>query len=122
MRALLECAERMGVRRTVRLLRSREQTMPMASGIWRGTIVIPAIADTWTEDRRRAVLQHELAHVGRFDCLAQLVAAVVCAVYWVHPGVWWIARRLRVERELACDDRVLSAGANPRAYAGHLLA
>src|SRR4029453_3554923 len=37
------------------------------------------------------------------------------------PGVWWATRRLRVERELACDDRVLVAGAEGREYAGHLL-
>jgi beta-lactamase regulating signal transducer with metallopeptidase domain len=120
-RLLLESAQRMGVRRSVRLLRSREQTMPMAFGALRGAILIPAVADTWSEDRRRAVLLHELAHVARYDCLTQTLAAVACALYWVHPGVWWIARRLRVERELACDDRVLSAGTYAREYAGHLL-
>ena len=50
-----------------------------------------------------------------------MAAAAACAEYWIHPGVWWIARRLRVERELACDDRVLTAGIQPREYAGHLL-
>jgi outer membrane protein assembly factor BamA len=59
--------------------------------------------------------------VARYDCLTQLAAALACAVYWIHPGVWWVARRLRVERELACDDRVLTAGTHPREYAGHLL-
>ena len=83
--------------------------------------MLPTVADAWPEDRRRAVLLHELAHVERHDCLTQTLAAVACAVYWVHPGVWWIAMRLRAERELACDDRVLSAGENAREYAGHLL-
>jgi hypothetical protein len=49
------------------------------------------------------------------------MASVACAIYWVHPGVWWIARRLRVERELACDDQVINAGARARDYAEHLL-
>jgi beta-lactamase regulating signal transducer with metallopeptidase domain len=120
-RLFLECAQRIGVRRPVRFLRSREQTMPMAFGIRRCAIVIPAVADTWPEDRRRAVLLHELAHVSRHDCLTQMMAAVACAFYWVHPGVWWVARRLRVERELACDDRVIAAGTHAREYAGHLL-
>ena len=118
---LIECAQRMGVERPVRLLRSREQIMPMAVGIRRPAILIPAVADLWPEDRRRAVLLHELAHVARHDCLTQMMAAGACAVYWPHPGVWWIARRLRVERELACDDRVLTAGTRARDYAGHLL-
>src|SRR5204862_7937658 len=49
------------------------------------------------------------------------VAVVTCALYWFHPAVWWVARRLRIERELACDDRVIAAGTEPREYAGHLL-
>jgi beta-lactamase regulating signal transducer with metallopeptidase domain len=120
-RLLQECSQRMDLGRTVRLLRSCEENMPMALGIWQRAIVIPAIADTWPEDRRRAVLLHETSHLIRHDCLSQMLAAAACALYWVHPGAWWIARRLRIERELACDDRVLSLGANAREYAGHLL-
>ncbi len=116
-----ECADRMGVHRPVRLLRSREHNVPVTFGTRRPAIVIPAIADTWTEDRRRAVMCHELAHVSRYDCLTHTFAMAVCALYWFHPAVWWIARRLRVERELACDDRVIAAGTEPREYAGHLL-
>jgi beta-lactamase regulating signal transducer with metallopeptidase domain len=120
-RLLAECAMRMDIRRPVRLLRSLERSMPMAFGTRRPSILIPSVADTWSDDRRRAVLLHELAHIARHDCLTQLMAAVACAIYWIHPGAWWIARRLRAERELACDDRVLSAGTHAREYAAHLL-
>jgi beta-lactamase regulating signal transducer with metallopeptidase domain len=116
-----ECAAHLGVRRAVRLVRSREEVMPMACGVRRPVIVLPSIADMWDDDRRRAVLLHELAHVARFDCLTQTLAEVMVAIYWPHPGVWWTSRQLRVERELACDDCVLSSGTEPRAYAGHLL-
>jgi hypothetical protein len=60
--------------------------------------------------------------VARFDSLWQAVAAVACALYWFHPGVWLAALQLRRESEVACDDRVLLAGARPHAYAGELLA
>jgi beta-lactamase regulating signal transducer with metallopeptidase domain len=120
-RLLRDCARRLDVRREVRLLRSLDHSMPMAFGTRRPTIVIPSVSDTWSDDRRRAVLLHELAHIARHDCLTQLLAAAACAVYWPHPGVWWAAHRLRVERELACDDLVLQAGTHAREYAEHLL-
>jgi beta-lactamase regulating signal transducer with metallopeptidase domain len=116
-----ECSARVGVRRPVRLVRGREHAMPMACGVRRPIIVMPLVAEMWDDERRRAVLLHELAHVARFDCLTQMLAGLAAALYWPHPGVWWMARRLRVERELACDDCVLSSGARPREYAGHLL-
>jgi hypothetical protein len=121
MHVLNECKAVMGVRRPVRLLRSLDRTMPMTFGIWDATILVPAVADTWTVDRRRAVLLHEMAHVVRHDCLTQTLASIACAVYWIHPGAWWVATRLRVEREVACDDRVVAAGESAREYAGHLL-
>jgi beta-lactamase regulating signal transducer with metallopeptidase domain len=120
-RLLAECSRAMGVRREVRLLRSREQSMPMTFGTRRPSILIPAIAETWSGDRRRAVILHELAHIARRDCLTQTLAFVACTLYWFHPAVWWVTRQLRIERELACDDRVIVAGTQPREYAGHLL-
>ena len=120
-RLFADCAGRIGVHRVVRLLRSRESSIPMAFSTRRPSILIPAIAETWPDDRRRAVLLHELAHVARHDCLTQTLAFVACAAYWFHPGVWWVARRLRIEREFACDDRVIAAGTQGREYAGHLL-
>lgn len=118
---LADAEAEIGVSRRVRLVRSREVVVPMTFGTRTPTILLPAIADLWSADRRRAVLLHEVAHVARYDCFTQALALAACAAYWPHPGVWWVARRLRVERELACDDCVLAAGAEPREYAGHLL-
>src|SRR5512143_3182258 len=109
------------LRTPVRLLAAPGPAMPMTWGTRRPIVLLPSDAEQWPETRRRDVLLHELAHVARRDCLTQLVAVCACAVYWFHPLVWLAARRLRVERERACDDRVLAAGATPSAYAEHLL-
>ena len=110
-----------GVRRRVRLLESPRAAMPVTWGLFRPVVLLPAGAAGWDAERRRVVLLHELSHVARYDCLTQALATVACAVYWFHPGAWWAARQMRVEREQACDDRVLAAGERASAYAGHLL-
>ena len=120
-RVLSECKRAIGISFRVALLKSRERNMPLASGTRRPAVVVPAIAETWDENRKRAVLLHELAHIARLDCLTDTITFIVCAVYWFHPGVWWIATRARIERELACDDRVITAGTEAREYASHLL-
>jgi beta-lactamase regulating signal transducer with metallopeptidase domain len=116
-----ELSLELGLTRHVRLLQAQGPAMPMTWGIRRPAILLPAEADNWTAERRRDVLLHELAHVKRHDFLIQLIARVACAVYWFHPLVWLAATRLREERERACDDHVLRAGATPSEYASHLL-
>ena len=116
-----ELSLELGLTRHIRLLQAKGPAMPMTWGIRRPAILLPAEADEWTAERRRDVLLHELAHVKRHDFLIQLVARIACAVYWFHPLVWLAATRLREERERACDDQVLRAGATPSAYATHLL-
>jgi hypothetical protein len=43
-------------------------------------------------------------------------------LYWFHPGAWWVARRLREDCELACDDRVIQSGVRRSEYAELLVA
>lgn len=114
-------ARAVGVERPVRLLMSTGPAMPMTWGARRPVILLPADADSWAPERRRDVLLHELAHIKRGDFVTQLVARAACAVYWFHPLAWMAADRLRLERERACDDQVLRAGARPSDYAAHLL-
>jgi beta-lactamase regulating signal transducer with metallopeptidase domain len=114
-------ARRLEVARTVTLLETSRSMTPMTWGVRKPVILIPSSASAWSWSRRRDVLLHELAHIKRHDYLTQLCARYACALYWFNPLVWLAARQLRVEREHACDDEVLSAGAKPSEYAGHLL-
>jgi HEAT repeat protein/beta-lactamase regulating signal transducer with metallopeptidase domain len=117
-RTLAEAFEIGGV---IDVVESKAVAMPMVCGVWRPLIVVPPAADEWSDERRRVVVLHELAHIKRRDCLTQAIAQIVCAVYWFNPIVWLAARRLRVERERACDDFVLAAGEKSADYAAHLL-
>ena len=115
-----ECV-RARVTKDVALLVSPVASTPLTWGSRSAVILLPEDALEWPEDHRRVVLRHELAHVVRYDALAQLLAAVTCALYWFHPLVWIAARRLRAECERACDDRVLVSGTPAAEYAAHLL-
>jgi beta-lactamase regulating signal transducer with metallopeptidase domain/uncharacterized protein YneF (UPF0154 family) len=112
---------RLGLAGRVRVMVSERATMPMAFGIANPTVLLPANAEQWPLERRRDVMLHELAHVARRDCLTQLIAQAACALYWFDPLVWLASRALRGERERACDDAVVRAGARPSEYATHLL-
>ncbi|HJP58538.1 MAG TPA: M56 family metallopeptidase, partial [Gemmatimonadaceae bacterium] len=115
-------AERFGVKRTPRLLISDETEMPFAFGVTRPVIVLPELSSDWTDERRQAVLMHEVAHFSRGDITMNALSQLARALYWFHPLAWLAAHRLRVEGERASDDVVLRGGALPSDYAEHLLA
>jgi len=104
---------------TVRL--SDRSVTPMTTGLRASAILLPAEANDWPEERLRFVLAHELAHVKRKDTLMQVPIQVACSLHWFNPLVWIAHRRFLIERERACDDFVINTGAQPDAYAGHLL-
>ena len=105
----------------VELLESRAGSMPMAAGIWRPAVFVPADAAEWPEDRKKAVLLHELAHVRRGDAATQLLARIALALYWWNPLAWTAWRESLKERERAADDAVLASGLGAADYAAHLL-
>jgi len=121
--ALLAGAQRsLGMSRSVRLFMSGDVAVPMTMGFVRPVIVLPRSAEEWDESHRRIVLMHEAAHVHAGDWLFNLAGRITCALYWFHPGAWWVARRLREDCELACDDRVIQSGARRSEYAELLVA
>jgi hypothetical protein len=112
------------VKRQVIFLLAQEDAgvvVPLTWGWSHPVVMLPSNATTWTAERQRAVLLHELAHVRRGDWVAQWVAAAACAVFWFDPLVWLAARALRAESERATDDQVLGAGVRPVDYGECLL-
>jgi TonB family protein len=114
-------AHALGIRRRVALLESPRGAMPMSFGALRPAVFLPADAHGWSEDRRRVVMLHELAHVSRGDLATHLLARTAVSLFWWNPLAWIAWREFVKERERAADDLVLTAGEPAAAYAGHLL-
>ena len=113
--------ERLSIARHVRLRESDLIEVPVTVGSIRPAIVLPVEAGDWDEATRDSVLLHELAHIKRLDCMSQSIVEVVRALIWVNPLVWMAESQMRVERERACDDMVITSGTRASKYAQTLL-
>ena len=119
---LAHLAMRMGIRRPVQLVVSARADGPSAIGWLRPLILLPpATAMGLTTAQLNAVLAHELAHIRRHDYLVNIVQMAAETLLFYHPAVWWVSKRLRVERELCCDDEAVRVCGDATAYARALV-
>jgi beta-lactamase regulating signal transducer with metallopeptidase domain len=112
----------MNIPRFVDLRLSTRLTNPLTAGVFRPWILLPVTALTGlSPEQLEVVLAHELAHIRRADYLWNLLQTSVETLFFFHPAVWWISRRVREERELCCDDIAIAACSDPTVYASALL-
>jgi beta-lactamase regulating signal transducer with metallopeptidase domain/Flp pilus assembly protein TadD len=91
--------------------------VPGAYGLFRQCVVLPdGLADHLTAPELHAVVAHERAHIRRHDNLKAAIVHAVVSFFWFDPVLWWVERRLLAERESACDEMALAAGAGPEHY------
>lgn len=83
--------------------------------------VAPSLLTSLDADDLDRVLVHEWSHVQRRDDVVNLLQVVVCAVVGWHPAAWWLDRRLRVEREIACDETTIEVTGSAKSYAACLV-
>lgn len=113
-----ETLEQCANSRAVELRLSADIQVPAAIGFLTPAILIPE----WTlrdlsSAEMRAVVLHEFAHLRRRDDWTNLAQKLLRALFFFHPAVLWVEKRLSLEREMACDDAVLEATGNAHAYA-----
>lgn len=109
-RRIDELRAELGLRRAVHVLVVRDETIdgPLVQGCVKPRILLPAsLVRSWSRKALDAVLLHELVHLRRLDPAARALGNLLQIVYFFHPVVWWVHRRLAEERERACDDAVV---------------
>jgi beta-lactamase regulating signal transducer with metallopeptidase domain len=95
----------LNVRQHVAVLQSDQPGLIGTYGWRRPRLLLPPDCDSWSDDRIRIVLGHELAHVRRADWIIQVAAEAVRAVFWYNPLFWIACARLRREIQVAAVAR-----------------
>lgn len=99
--------DRVGVSSTVRLLKSAVVPTPIAIGIFKPVIIVPASLFLQIDPRQlETIIAHELIHIRRYDPLVNLFQCAIESLLFYHPGIWWISTQIRREREFAADAAV----------------
>lgn len=116
---------RLGIARPIRAGFVDESLIsgPGITGFMRPRLVLPlSMLANMTNEQRTPVIVHELIHIARRDHIVQPLIAILHCLYFFHPVVWLVVRKIRSEREKAVDDRVVSSlGERPTDYAEVLL-
>ncbi|MBK8725810.1 MAG: M56 family metallopeptidase [Holophagaceae bacterium] len=116
-------ATRLGLARAVQVRVTTAIALPMAARFLRPVVWLPAALFTALDPLHiDALLAHELAHVARRDWLFNGLQSAIEALLFYHPAVWWLSRRIRQEREHACDDLAVALCGDAIAYAEALAA
>jgi beta-lactamase regulating signal transducer with metallopeptidase domain len=123
-RAILAAGREVGTIGSIRIVQSRDVSSPIAFGILDRVIAVPAEFERLYDERERALaLDHELAHHGSGDLVANFFAFVLLCLQWFNPLAWVAHAAFRFDQEAACDARVLDkAKARDRADYGRAIA
>ncbi|HKP48259.1 MAG TPA: M56 family metallopeptidase, partial [Pyrinomonadaceae bacterium] len=120
--ALKRAQQTLGMKTDVALVLS---PLTLEPGVWsvrRPTVVMPhSISAHLSEAELEAIMLHELVHIRRRDNLVSTFQLAVCALFWFHPLVWVVSRKLFDEREQACDESVVEIFRAPATYASSIL-
>ncbi len=121
-RGLVRVASPLHLGLPIRALSTSARLEPGVFGVFRPVLLLPeGIAARLTQAQLETVLAHELCHVRRRDNLTAALHMLVESVFWFHPFVWWLGKRMVEEREHACDEEVLQAGSPSQVYAESIL-
>jgi beta-lactamase regulating signal transducer with metallopeptidase domain len=122
LQSLARQAQALGLNFTPPIAFCRRTVVPTVVGILRPTVLLPfTFATGLSANQIEMLLAHELAHIRRWDPLVNVAQRLIEALLFFHPAMWFISRRIRVERELCCDDLVVALGGKPLEYASSLV-
>jgi beta-lactamase regulating signal transducer with metallopeptidase domain len=121
--AFTRVSQKLGLRRAVHVFHSSLATGPLVVGYLKPVVLLPvSLVSSIPLSQLEAILAHELAHIRRHDFIVNLFQTLMETLFFYHPAIWWLSRRIRIEREHCCDDLVVKLFNNGVDYGRALLA
>jgi bla regulator protein blaR1 len=109
---------RLGIARGIHYAQCQLVNVPAVIGFFRPVVLLPMRALTGlSPEQLEALVAHELGHIKRFDVAVNFVQVIAETLFFFHPAVWWLNKRIRDDREDCCDDIAVSAGGSSVGYA-----
>ena len=118
LRTCLDLQSKVGIKRAVRFCQCNGLDVPAVIGWFRPVVLLPMTVLTGlSQVQLEAVIVHELAHIKRWDYFVNLFQIMTETLLFYHPAIWWVSRRIRLERENCCDDTAVWLCGNVVDYA-----
>lgn len=106
--ALEKCRRKLGIKRPIPIHETYGLRSPFLYGLARPKIYLPADIAVIADSRQlEHILLHELTHYKRKDLWINLLWMLAAALHWYNPFVWLAIRKMKADREVACDAGVL---------------
>lgn len=122
-RLYASCLKELNIRRRIPVYSTAFLKSPVMSGVFFPKVYLPIhLVSDYQEEDLRYIFLHELTHFRHRDPLIGWLMNLSSVLYWFHPLVRAALGAMRSDRELSCDEAVLSvlpASAYPN-Y-GHVL-
>ncbi|MBU5438101.1 M56 family metallopeptidase [Tissierella sp. MSJ-40] len=106
--ALNICKENLNIDRNIPIYYGNTFKTPFIYGLLNPKIYLPQnILDTIDDNQLLHICLHELAHYKRRDLFYNLLGITAIIIHWFNPIVWIAMKKMKTDRELACDNYVL---------------
>lgn len=122
LKSMVRIQQGLRLRKGVRFYLHPTLRSPLTFGYFRPVVLLPLSLVCQTSPALlEALLRHELIHIRRADFLTNLLLSATQILFFYHPMIWVLTRRIQELREEACDEAVLQSGCDKLVYAEALI-
>lgn len=106
---LNECKREIGIKKDIHIVSLGTIKTPAVLGVFKPLLLLPeGVPSKLGDNDIRNIILHELTHLKHNDLLADWIIGLTLTLHWFNPVIWHAIKMMRSDREMACDEYVLS--------------